>query len=1017
MSKFSKGIFFIFFCISFFTRAQSPINASFHHLTTEGGLSNSNVFSIFKDSRGFMWFGTLNGLSRFDGLQCKVYKPNNSGIRGVSVKNITEDKEGNLWVGSEEGLNFYDRKKDEFTYIKIKNHKGSYEACPFLIDDRGILWLNILERQLIGCYTFDVKKMLFVKRSKHASNNFFIPSKANFKPLEQHYVAGHGDVGYTKITFKNYKEIKAETFFDGKNNLPALGHLGDYIFVENDSTIWLTGNDKGLFKFNPKTLKYSLFSNKINYFTRVIPYKNYLVMGSNEGVFVFDKHTETFVQRLQYSNSNAFGPSSNWSEVLYIDKDDNLFLSNLGPGVDYTNLNRAISETWLDTETSAKLGYNDNDIQHVLLGKNEIYAKYQNGPEMVLDMEGKFKRKYEHHVAFITDSFQRQWLFNGRELVCVNPDSKLTTKFFFEEFKSSKGWEMQLVEIEPHKYIVSCPKGLFEFDEKANKLIALTEFNKVRRYIIKPLYFDKATKQLFVISSWWSDFFSLKKKNNVWEVNKEISNANAYGIRPSLSEGYVWLCTHGGLCKMNTSTFEIKKITEKDGLPDDFVTDIIEEPSGNYFVVTGKGIAYYDKKYNNFRSFTSKDGIYATEVDWNCAFKLPDGRAIFGGTNGISVINKESLKTYTVKPKVQITELIINEKIFNAKKYIGETENLVLKAEQNSFGLQIVGLEYGFPQKVKLQYQLEGVDKQWITTSNPTIARYTNVIEGEYVFKVKATDEEGKVASETKLMTITVHAPFYRTTWFRSLLLFGFVLLGYILYRLRTAQIRRDTRKKEEIKRIRAESEINALRSQMNPHFIFNCLNTVDSFILRNKTEEASEFLNKFSRLIRMILENAREDYIPLEQDVEALELYVFLEQERSHPKFAYDIHLSPKLRSEGYFVPATIVQPFVENAILHGLKHLKNTTGMLKIDFGIETNLLKITIEDNGIGRVASAKIYEGKNLQKKSLGIQITEERIKKINELYLGKSKVEIFDGLETGTRVEITLPLLTETELKL
>ncbi len=991
--------------------AQQPLKVSFNHLDQEGGLSNTNVFTMHRDSRGFMWLGTLNGLTRFDGINCKIYKPNNSGIRGVGVKSITEDRVGNLWIGTEAGLNFYNRKTDTFTFVLLG--KENYTAVPFRVDDRQLVWLTVMHPQHKGTYTYDGGNRKWVRRSHFTGPNVHLDLKAANTAMTRQYLPGPNDIGIQKVSYANYKVSKTEVFLNGTNNLPSFTHIAEYIYEENDSTLWITGNPKGLLKLNTLKHTFKIFARDNNIFTHVVPYQHYLIMGSNNGLFVFNKLLGQFVQQIQYANSNVFGPGSNWSENLHLDAEGNFFLSNLGPGVDFTNLNRIIAETWLDPEASGKLGYNDNKIQHIVLGKNELYGKYQNGPVMVLDFNGNFKRKYAHYEVFMSDSQNRQWLFNGKNIECYSPDTGKMKAYYFKEFDGRKGWELQMEEIGLNKYLLAGPNGIFEFDEKTEKLTALDEFNKVGKFRIKPMYYDQNTQQVFVMSSWWTDFYALKKINNTWQITKTLKSVNAYAIRPSVSKGWVWLCTRNGLLKLNTANFETQVSSEKNGLPDNFVTDIIEETNENYYIVTGKGIAYYDKKTARYQQFTSKDGIYAKEIDWNCAFKLPDGRAVFGGTNGIHLIDKNVLKTYPVKPRIQITDLIINEKIVNTKPQIGEVKNLKLNANQNSFGFKLVGIAYGFPKKIKLQYQMEGLDKQWISTENGTVARYNNVPEGNYIFKVKTVDEDKpSLNTGEKTIQIQVAAPFYRTAWFRGLLLSGFVLLGYILYRLRTTQIRKDARKKEEIRRIRAEAEVNSLRSQMNPHFIFNSLNTVDSFILRNKTDEASEYLNKFSRLIRMILENSREDYIPLTQDLEALELYINLEQERSHPAFTYMIETDAELKSNTYLIPATLIQPFVENAIIHGFKNKKTGEGKLTITVEKADNLIQICIDDNGVGMAAT----QGKSKNKKSLGTQVTRERIEKLNQLYPNMASINIIDKIDAdnfGTRVYLSLPLITET----
>ena len=997
-----------------FLQAQQPVNLAFHHLDVEAGLSNSNVFAMHKDSRGFMWLGTVNGLNRFDGIHVKVYKPGNSGIKGVSIKAITEDAEGNLWVGTELGLHFYSRRADTFTYIKLRGDKP-YTAWPLKVDHEHTLWVNIIGEGIRGLYTYVGKSGVLKLKSNYITSNFYHNRSAPLKPFARLIVAAPNDVGIELQNFKNNRLISKKTYFDGKSSLPALSHIAEYIYEESDSILWITGHKYGLIKCNVITGVIKKFGSEKVTLTHIVDTKKHLFVGSNYGFYVFDKSKEMFVQKVYYSNANGNSPSSNWIEYLYMDTEKNLFLSSLGPGVDYTNLNRIVSETWLDSETSGKLGYNDNKIQQIALGQNEVFAKYQNGPTMVLDFNGNYKREYKHTDILINDGSNRQWLFDGKRLLCYDPKTKNTKPHYLKILDGLEGWQVNLVQIEAGKYLLSCPSGVYEYHEANETLIPLSNINDKLTFRAKPMYYDSISKQVLLSCGWWTNFKAIKKVGNTWTLLKEIDNLFVNGIRPSVQPGYVWLCTRLGLIKLNTTTFSQKKYTEADGLPDNFVTDIVEEPNGDYYLVTGKGLSYYNQKENTHRPFTSRDGISAKELDWNCAFKLPDGRAVFGGTSGIHVINKNSIPPYIGIPKVQITDLIIGEKVVKSKDYIGEAKKLIFKADQNTFGFAMVGIEYGFPKKVKLKYQLVGYENEWINVSSPNTARYVNVPEGNYTFKVMATDESGKIQTTEKSIEITVNAPFYRTSWFRGLLLLAFVSLGYILYRLRTQQIRKETRKKEEIKRIRAESEINALRSQMNPHFIFNCLNTVDSYILRNKTDEASEYLNRFSMLIRMILENARTENVCLEQDLEALRLYLTLEQERSHPAFEFTIDVEPGLNVHESSVPATIMQPFVENAILHGVKNLKNMVGNIKIEIEKHDDILEIVILDNGIGRPAAEKLKERKSTRKTSVGIAISRERIEKLNEIYPGKASVEIQDLQDpTGTRVCIRLPYLTYIE---
>jgi ligand-binding sensor domain-containing protein len=167
-------------------KAQEPFNLAFNHLNHEGGLSNNNVFYMHHDSRGYMWFSTLNGLTRFDGTTCKVYKESNAHIRGTAFKNIVEDKAGNLWIGSDKGLNFYDRRLDKFTFIAVKG-MDSYEAYPYTIDDKGMMWFHMADQKISGlCVYNPVLKNLHLI-SKNSATNFSPLVKQEFKPVHTYY--------------------------------------------------------------------------------------------------------------------------------------------------------------------------------------------------------------------------------------------------------------------------------------------------------------------------------------------------------------------------------------------------------------------------------------------------------------------------------------------------------------------------------------------------------------------------------------------------------------------------------------------------------------------------------------------------------------------------------------------------------------------------------------------------------------------------------------------------------------
>ena len=252
----------------------------------------------------------------------------------------------------------------------------------------------------------------------------------------------------------------------------------------------------------------------------------------------------------------------------------------------------------------------------------------------------------------------------------------------------------------------------------------------------------------------------------------------------------------------------------------------------------------------------------------------------------------------------------------------------------------------------------------------------------------------------------SIETDFYEKWWFMPLLLLSLsAILGIIFYFLSLIRLR--------LQSVRHELEIKALRAQMNPHFIFNCMNTIDAYILRKKFLEASDYLQKFSKLIRKILENSESQTISIKQEIQTLKLYVELEQERFSHSFVSYFDIEPELMTNDYQIPSLVLQPFVENAILHGIRHLTGREGLVsvilkKIKNESGEDILFCQIQDNGIGRKASSIINQQRQASHKSMGVNVTLERIHTYQAIYGNKMETIVSD-LEEGTQIEIKLPL--------
>ena len=317
---------------------------------------------------------------------------------------------------------------------------------------------------------------------------------------------------------------------------------------------------------------------------------------------------------------------------------------------------------------------------------------------------------------------------------------------------------------------------------------------------------------------------------------------------------------------------------------------------------------------------------------------------------------------------------------------------------------------------VLFSYRLKGYEKNWHTGYGTTL-QYNNIGHGNYELEIKVEKSPFKDVPKILNIPISIAAKWWQTWWFKMLLaaVISFILI--YAYRQRVKAIKDKAKVKNNYEKKIAEVEMKALRAQMNPHFIFNCLNSINKYIVKNDHITASNYLTRFSKLIRRILDNSATGIITLETEIETLELYMQMEAMRFHDKFNYEVSIDPAIDTATTLVPSMLIQPYVENAIWHGLLHKEIGNSILKISFTKNTAAqLEINIEDNGIGRKKAATIKSKDAVKNASQGMQITNDRLELIKNLYGITATAEIIDlydelNVATGTKIIISLPLFT------
>ncbi|MBC7891270.1 MAG: histidine kinase, partial [Sphingobacteriaceae bacterium] len=377
----------------------------------------------------------------------------------------------------------------------------------------------------------------------------------------------------------------------------------------------------------------------------------------------------------------------------------------------------------------------------------------------------------------------------------------------------------------------------------------------------------------------------------------------------------------------------------------------------------------------------------------------PTGDLLLGHTNALNILTLNQLNTVRASPKIAVSSM----EIWGKPHPLNLAEGITLRPDENSVTFQFSALNFEPASQNRYAYRLEGFDENWVDLGNEHTVSFTNLPPAAYRLSVKSGNGAG-VWSETPLaFNLTVRPYFTNTWWFRTLVgvLIGGLIAGLVRWWVSTLSDR--NRMDLQV----TELKLKALQSQMNPHFLFNSLNSVQNFLLTNQGLEGAKYLSKCSKLVRRIMENSNHPYLRFEQIIDTLRMYVEIESFRFNHEFSYEFDIADDEVLLDAFLPPMLLQPYVENAIWHGLMP-KEGEKKLKISARIERQHLVCTIEDNGVGR-AFAPRKEGHI----SRGQEMTEGIFDSLRRNH-SQARLDVLDLYDTGnrpagTRVAMTIPL--------
>ncbi|OYU82341.1 MAG: hypothetical protein CFE23_01080 [Flavobacterium sp. BFFFF1] len=498
-------------------------------------------------------------------------------------------------------------------------------------------------------------------------------------------------------------------------------------------------------------------------------------------------------------------------------------------------------------------------------------------------------------------------------------------------------------------------------------------------------YFDEQT-HLFVQINGLTQF-----KNNpkfVTDYYNRIAFISRNNIAFSGYGGWNIVSPAGRIIKsLNTDLYKVAN---------DHIEGITEDSRGNIWFACAEGLNQYNFKTNKVVRVSAIDGLESNDLTYGF-FATENNKLLLGNNGGLQVLDLNQITKTQLINQLELTAILKDGVNINAKKNEAE-----LDYDFTELDILFSSLSFSEKEKIIYRYQFKGDGKWNYLGSNPKLS-LIKPSPGSYDIVIQAGDNLGNWQPKLLEVHLKINPPFYYTPWFIALV---FLLLLSLVLLVNRYLIRQE-KIKGFLKRKIKDVEMQTLRSQMNPHFLFNSLNSINSFIIQQRSIEASGYLTTFSKLMRNILENSRQEAISLEKELETLKMYLELESVRLEHQFDYEIICDKSLDAENVRIPPLIIQPFAENAIWHGL-HNKKDKGHLKIILSEKDDgILSIRIIDDGIGRKASSMLKK-EQVSHKSYGIGITVDRLVLLNP----KNSLTIIDLTDghsnaTGTEVELQI----------
>jgi len=1058
------GVILFIVCILHNVSAQT-----FEQITELDNIEVRNVAAVHQDDYSFIWFAKDDGFFRYDGHHLRSIadlSDHKNLVGDKDVFRIRKDHEGVFWLCGSTGVllsvdpSTYEVNSYTLPITKKLANNSSFDTASdenfiYIASETGMMILDrqskeievlIPREHLVGDHPGDLNTMYCLFQDRFQKDKLWLLTRG-------------GLLSYYKSTKKVYYHTKT---------LTDIYHYGTTalwdVRQDDEGRLWVGGGYYGAQYYDPAADSWTYFDDKA--------YSPHTENVNNQVQKTYEKsENEVWV----FSRSSGFGyanldkkkytyfkrnPDSKQSILkgryskIFQDKDGAFWIGGT-EGISYFNpkfqkikkIELPFSKSYQsDIDESHAISWEQLDEKTVLVGTalaDGIYLSDLNQQtiENISNIKlhnGKVVKIWDY-LDQVLPAWEIIKLENGPVLVSI------AGRIFEYDIRQKILKESNLPFLQekspprPSKMIESKDGSLWMIDYFGDVVqIEVPSFKLKHRYRRSDIYkgdadiegdysvdLDEDSRGNIWLSTHFN-IFKIKPENKTVtpfsstykEINDFVRSISEELVITKDDVMYIASETKG-LLKVDLNDKNNHKFyTIKDGLPSERVYCVTEDGVKKVWVGTKNGLAVLNTENDKFSIIQKTHGIVENNLQhfWSADIEISKyDKVFFYSPEYFVYTDVEAFGNFSTPPIPLISAIEVLDNTAASNYSLHSQSEITLEYNENYFTAHLGTDSYTLSKSQKFEYILDGYDDKWHSTDNASVS-YTKVPHGKYTFSVNAADFNGNWSTEPRKVQIEIIPPFWKTIWFRLICLFIFLAVAYAIYKWWLNNIQEKERMKSEFDRKLAQTEMDALRAQMNPHFLFNCLNSIKNYALTKGPFETADYLTKFSHLIRLILQNSKNSTVMLQDELEALKLYVEIEDLRFAERFEYEFKIDDDLEILSAHIPPMILQPYVENAIWHGLMHKQNGVGKLIVEIKNMGNVLQCTIEDNGIGRDKAMEIKKRKEgLRKKSLGMKITKNRIDLTNHLYNIDTKVNIVDlknsnGEGVGTRIVIEIPLI-------